>query len=207
MAFSTGGMGLGVVTPDNINTPPNGSTYVPAGDCVETDGTRLIGPCPASDDEVDEGRFIRVVASYTDGEGTDEVKGVSMYAVRGEESSDSDAVENPENGSPGFTEGEDYTRSVDEDASADTNVGTVVEAMDPDDDTLSYDLWVDDDRGADDTSDPTTETEIEITVDGTHGDIQDRFGVLLCRQGLWPNYADWQAFFRSDRWSVLRRRS
>ena len=109
---------------------------------------------PATEVEVDEGRFIRVFAEYDDGFGEDDdATGVSMRAVRAEEPSQSDGVENPENGSPGFTEGLDYTRSVDEGASYGTDIGAAVSAMDPDSDELSYDLWVDHDRDADDDAD------------------------------------------------------
>ena len=38
--------------------------------------------------------------------------GVSRYPVREEVSSDLDEVENPENGSPGFSPSNSYTRSV-----------------------------------------------------------------------------------------------
>ena len=84
----------------------------------------------------DEGRTLRAVASYTDGEGESKTAtGVSMYPVRAEVSSDLDNVENPENGSPGFTAGADYTREVDEDLAVGSEIPGVVTARDPNDDT------------------------------------------------------------------------
>ena len=95
----------------------------------ETDPNRVI----------DEGEIIRAKATYTDTTGTDKVAiGVSMYPVRAEVDSDNDGVENASNGSPGFPDGLDYTRSIPESTAMEMNVGAAVEAEDPNDDMLSY---------------------------------------------------------------------
>ena len=65
----------------------------------------------------DEGKYLRVKATYTDrlSEDADDERtavAVSANPVRAEVSSDRDNVENPDNGSPGFTAGGDYERSV-----------------------------------------------------------------------------------------------
>ena len=137
-------------------------TYTPFGDCVngKVDPTNTAGSCPYTDQtdpnaEVDEGKYLRAVVMYTDladGETAtrDDVREaimVSDYPVRAEVSSDSDGVENPENGSPGFSSAGDYKRSVPEDTGSGMSVGAPVVAIDPDDDTLTYEL--DDDRDAD----------------------------------------------------------
>ena len=64
-----------------------------------------------------------------------------MHPVRAEVSSDSDGeVENPENGSPGFSSSGDYTRSVPENTAKGMPVGDAVVAIDPNSDTLTYEL-------------------------------------------------------------------
>ena len=92
---------------------------------------------------IDEGEFIRARATYPDTTGgADKVAiGVSMHPVRAEVNSDNDGVGNADNGSPGFPDGQDYTRSVPESTDMGMDVGAAVEAVDPQqDDTLSYEL-------------------------------------------------------------------
>ena len=87
-------------------------------------------------------------AVYTDGKSAGKIALVmSDNPVRAEVSTDLDNVENPANGSPGFTQGLDYTRSVPESTAKRYRpwVHAVV-AVDPNDDTLSYDLLVELDR-------------------------------------------------------------
>ena len=127
-----------VVTGDAVDSA-NPNIYTPRGDrdnaIAETD--RPGDPNRA----IDEREFIRAKAMYTDMQGADkEAIGVSMYAVRAEVNSDSDGVENADNGSPGFPDGLDYTRSVPENRGVGMSVGATVEAEDPNDDTLSYEL-------------------------------------------------------------------
>ena len=94
---------------------------------------------------MDEDKYLRVVVTYTEtiGEGDPVLRtaiGVSSYPVRAEVSSDSDGAENPENGSPGFSSAGDYKRSVPEDTGSGMSVGAPVVAIDPNDDTLTYEL-------------------------------------------------------------------
>ena len=136
----------------------NTATYTPFGDCVdEKDSpTNTDGRCPESgqtdpEGEVDEGKYLRAVVTYTDladGETptTDDVRKatvVSAYPVRAEVSSDKDNVENPENGSPGFSSAGDYKRTVPENLGKGMPVGDPVTAIDPNDDMLTYELDVD----------------------------------------------------------------
>ena len=129
------------------------ATYTPAGNRV-TDTTST---------EVDEGRYLRAVVRYLDMgvEDTDDgvttsmvrkVIGVSAHPVRAEVSSDLDGVENTENGSPGFSPANDYTRTVPEDTPVGDPVGDPVVAVDPNDDILTYELDDDTDTAAADTS-------------------------------------------------------
>ena len=124
------------------------ATYTPAGDRV-TDDTSTA---------VDEGRYLRVVVKYLDMsvEDTDdgvtvrmvrEEVAVSVNPVREEMSSDLDGVGNTENGSPGFSPADSYTRTVPENSPVGTPTGDPVVAVDPNDDTLTYEL--DDDMDAD----------------------------------------------------------
>ena len=111
-------------------------TYIPTG---VRDPAITPRPTPNSVTPVDEGEMLRAKASYTDSQG--EMKtaiGVSMYPVRAEVNSDNDLVENADNGSPGFPDGLDYTRSVPESTDMGMDVGPAVVAQDPDSDTLSY---------------------------------------------------------------------
>ena len=91
--------------------------------------------------EIDEGEYLRAKATYTDTTGAGkEAIGVSVNSVRAEVNSDNDGVENADNGSPGFPEGLDYTRSVPESTAMEMPVGAMVVAQDPNGDTLSYSL-------------------------------------------------------------------
>ena len=103
-----------------------------------------IDPRPSEDpaNPIDEGEFVRAKASYTDGQGEDkETIGVSVYAVRAEVDSITDAgVVDATNDSPGFRQGLDYTRSVPENTAVEMNVGAPVTALDPNNDILSYSL-------------------------------------------------------------------
>ena len=137
------------------------STYIPLGDCVdntiandddsaaETRGCNGTGAdnaaIKASATARDEGKYLRVKATYTDDlseDADDERTAVAVAAnpVRAEVSSDNDNVENPANGSPGFTAGGDYARSVPESTATNMPVGASVTAVDPNSDTLTYEL-------------------------------------------------------------------
>ena len=94
----------------------------------------------------DEGKSLRAVATYTDSLGDRTAIGVSEFPVRAEVTTDNDNDPNPENGSPGFEQGADYTRTVSESLGKYMNVGDPVEATDPNDDTLTYELDNDMDR-------------------------------------------------------------
>ena len=129
-------------------TGNSAATYTPAGDRV-TDDTSVA---------MDEGRYLRVVVTYLDmgQQDTDtdvtpravrELIALSANPVRAEVGSDLDGVENPENGSPGFSPSNSYTRTVAENSPIGTPVGDPVVAVDPNDDTLTYEL--DDDRDVD----------------------------------------------------------
>ena len=126
----------------------NTATYTPAGDRV-TDTTSTA---------MDEGRYLRVVVKYLDMGVKDTDDGVtvrmvreevavSVNPVREEMSSDLDGVGNTENGSPGFSPADSYTRTVPENSPVGTPIGDPVVAVDPNDDTLTYEL--DDDMDAD----------------------------------------------------------
>ena len=120
------------------------TTYIPRGDCVDgSRGTGNDGGCSVDPNRVvDEDKKLRAVATYNDGLGTGQKAiVVSEFPVRAEVSSDLDRLENPANGSPGFAPNLDYTRTVSESLGRGMNVGTrVVEATDPNDDTLTYEL-------------------------------------------------------------------
>ena len=136
-----------VETPISTTT----STYIPLGDCVDNTidanapdahDKGCNGP-KASASARDEGKYLRVKATYIDrlSNGNNRTAiAVSANPVRAEVSSDRDNVENPDNGSPGFTAGLDYTRSVPESTANDMPVGDPVVAVDPNDDTLTYEL-------------------------------------------------------------------
>ena len=132
----------------------NEATYFPYGDCV--DGTRgtghqtAVAGCPGPvgtsllrdpDSIVDENAMLRAVATYDDLLGTGrKARVVSEFPVRAEVSSDLDQLENPANGSPGFDPNLDYTRTVLESLGKGMNVGDPVVAIDPNNDTLTYEL-------------------------------------------------------------------
>ena len=115
------------VTRDDTNIVSDENTvssYTPQGDTV----TEL------DDVAVDEGRHLRVMVLYEDKHGAGKtVSGISMYPVRAEVSSPGD------NGSPDFGEDAD-TRTVPESTAVGDPVGAPVAAIDPDDDTLTYEL-------------------------------------------------------------------
>ncbi len=122
-----------------------GDTYAPSGDCVDGKGASPTFPecSPTTDPDapVDEDKFLRVTASYTDGSGASRTAvGVSANPVRAEVSSENDDIANPENGSPGFPPSGDYARSVPEDTGMAMSVGSPVVATDPDMDILTYEL-------------------------------------------------------------------
>ena len=137
------------------------ATYIPHGNCVDDKDTGNDDGCPVENpatdasattdpgEPVDEDKMLRVVATYDDRKGTERVaRAVSMYPVRAEVSSDLDRIENPENGSPGFSTARDYTRSIPESTGTGMPVGAAVEATDPDSDTLTYEI-VPDERAED----------------------------------------------------------
>ena len=112
-----------VVTPTNAEQATV-SSYTPQGDTVAKD----------DDAAVDEGRHLRVKVVYEDALGANKtVYGISMNPVRAEVSSPGD------NGSPDFGEDAD-TRTVPESTAVGDPVGAPVAAIDPDDDTLTYEL-------------------------------------------------------------------
>ena len=120
---------------------PTTATYTPTG---------VTARDPATGTAVDETKYLRAVATYTDSLGSRKVSGVSEFPVRAEVSTDNDRDSNPENGSPGFTQGADYTRTVSESLGKGMNVGEPVVAIDPNNDTLTYKLIAldnDNDRG------------------------------------------------------------
>ena len=155
------------------------STYIPLGDCV--DNTIADGDLDEEDQGCnhgleenataaakkaaatarDEGKYLRVKATYTDrlSEDADDERtavAVSANPVRAEVSSDRDNVENPDNGSPGFTAGGDYARSVPESTAKKMPVGAPVTAVDPNSDTLTYEL-----KAVDPVADDTTTTDVD----------------------------------------------
>ena len=113
------------------------ATYTPAGDRVTV----------PDDSAVDEGKYLRVVVTYNDVLGTGrKAIGVSEFPVRAEVSTSSANDSNPANGSPGFRHDGDYTRSVPENTAVGMPVGDPVAAVDPNDDTLTYELDNDNSR-------------------------------------------------------------
>ena len=141
------------------------STYTPAGDRVTEDTST----------EVDEGRYLRAVVMYLDMgvEDTDDGVTVQMVRkeiavtlnpVRKEVTSDLDGVGNTENGSPGFSLASSYTRTVAENSPVGTPIGDPVVAIDPNDDTLTYELDDDRDIDATDTSGDVGHFSIDIAT-------------------------------------------
>ena len=160
---------------DPNTVDPNLSTYTPAGDRVTEDTS------PAAD----EGKYLRAVATYMDRHGASRTARVmSENPVRPEVSSDSDEVENPKNGSPGFSSTGVYTRSIVESEGKDSPVGAVVTAIDPnDEDTLTYELDNDMDAAT-----PVAMTEIEggnpYDTDVSFFSIDDESAQISLRKGL-----------------------
>ena len=105
------------------------SSYTPQGDTVAND----------SDVAVDEGKHLRVKVVYEDVLGAKTVYGISMNPVRAEVSSPTEASPSGDNGSPDFGEDAD-TRTVPESTAVGDPVGAPVAAIDPDGDTLTYEL-------------------------------------------------------------------
>ena len=141
------------------------TAYTPRGDCVDGDrgiGAGEGGACPGTgltdpNRVVDENKKLRAVATYDDRLGTGrKAIIVSEFPVRAEVSSDLDLLENPANGSPGFDPNLSYTRTVSESLGKGMNVGSPVEATDPNNDTLTYELMAVDD---------------EATTPGCQGDL------------------------------------
>ena len=155
-------------TGDNDET----AAYTPDGDTVAS----------ATDSAVDEGKYLRVVATYSDStsanNSTAEKKkaiGVSANPVRKEVSASGNP--NPQNGSPGFSSGGDYTRSVPENTPVGDPVGAPVTATDPNDDTLTYEL--DNDRD----TDPIDATGTNV-VDVGHFSIDQATAQLYVKKTL-----------------------
>ena len=127
-------VGAGLAT---VKTPTDAdgntvSSYTPQGDTV----------AEADDVAVDEGRHLRVKVVYQDVLGADKTRyGISMNPVRAEVSSPvvNGASGSFDNGSPDFSEDAD-TRTVPESTAVGDPVGAPVAAIDPDDDTLTYEL-------------------------------------------------------------------
>ena len=150
---------------------PTTAVYTPAGKRVEGENVTPDDPNVA----VDEGKYLRAVVRYTDVHGAEKTAiGVSMNPVRPEVSSDLDGAENPENGSPGFSSAGDYSRSVLESIGSGMSVGAPVVAIDPNDDTLTYEL--DSDRflaDADDNVAATPEDDVHyFSIDRATGEIK-----------------------------------
>ena len=135
---------LGLIQP-RVGTPltasltdPDGSVsaltwaWVRLDTAAATSGAAIADATSANYTPVadDVGKWLRVTAVYTDGEGPNK----SASAV-------TDNAVKPPNNAPTFTDGAATTRTVPENSRAGTNVGTAVAATDPDaDDTLTYTL-------------------------------------------------------------------
>ena len=168
------------------------STYTPHGDRVE-DADPLItdGPDAGQDPDttVDEGKFLRVVATYNDSLGAERMtRAVSTYPVRAEVSSDSDGASNPANGSPGFSSQNDYTRTVSESLGKGNERGRRGGGpRDPNLDTLTYELDDDNDSATalnttfDDDGNGGTP---EIPTDVTFFSIDKASGQLMVKETL-----------------------
>ena len=88
-----------------------------------------------SPDAVAEGRFLRAIASYTDGEGS----GKSAQAVSTNKVGPAPV---PQNTQPIFDESPSTSRNVDENTSPGEDIGEPVAATDPENNTLTYSLDV-----------------------------------------------------------------
>ena len=135
----------------------------------------------------DEGKYLRAGAIYTDALNVErEAIGVSEFPVRANVSTDRDGDSNPENGSPGFEQGADYTRTVSESLDKGMNVGDPVGATDPNDDTLTYEL--DDNIPADRFATGGTGTAIADGDDAEYFSIDKKTGQLTVNKTLdWDN--------------------
>ena len=82
-------------------------------------------------DEEDQGNYLRVTASYTDGEGSDKTAEAVTARVAGPP---------PTNAAPVFPDSEEGQREVEEDTTGTPTIGEPVTATDHDGDTLTYSL-------------------------------------------------------------------
>ena len=96
-----------------------GATYTPS---ATDDG---------DSDEEDQGKYLRVTASYTDGEGSGKTAEIVTSRV---------ASPPPTNAAPVFPDAEDGQRELQEDAGSGTLIGGLVQATDFNNDTLTYSL-------------------------------------------------------------------
>ena len=154
------------------------AAYTPAGDRVAT---------TIEDDSVsDADKYLRVVVTYFDRNGATSTASVkSLNPVRAEVTSDSDGIENPENGSPGFSSAGDYTREIPENTARGMPVGAPVTAIDPNSDTLTYELDNDMERptNADGTDNPNN-TPATATDDVNYFSIDDATGQIMVKKTL-----------------------
>ena len=164
--------------------------YTPRGDRV--DG--VVSENEDPDVPVDEGRSLRAVASYTDGNGSlKRAVGISVHPVRAEVSSDQDIGFGgiTANGSPGFHPDGEYDLSLPENSPVGTPVGDPVVAIDPNYDILTYEL--DDARSADDQLDTSGDVgafsidmatgQIEVAVEDLSYEGMARRAVQVLCQG------------------------
>ena len=128
-----------LVTSTGAGLEANQSQYEPRGKRVVVIGDAA-GNVP-----IDEDRYLRVIANYTDAQGTPkEAFGMSMLAVRAEVSNQLEhtALTTWDNGSPDF-QADVAERTVSEDAAVGTPVGAIFQAIEPDpEDELTYSLDV-----------------------------------------------------------------
>ena len=172
----------------------NTATYTPCGDRVDNQDPPLSGTaCDGGDPGavIDEGDYLRAVVKYLDMDRNDTDSGVttgmvrteigvSLNPVRAEVTSDSDGISNPENGSPGFSSSGDYTREVPENTAKGMPVGDPVTAIDPNSDTLTYEL----DSDAFPASD-TTNNVVATDDDDVHFfSIDDATGQIMVAKTL-----------------------
>ena len=160
------------------------NSYTPAGDRVTDDTTTAM----------DEGKYLRAVVTYLDmgrvvADATPAMVrkqiGVSLNPVRAEVTSDSDGIENPENGSPGFSSAGDYTREIPENTARGMPVGAPVTAIDPNSDTLTYELDNDMERPTNaDGTDNTDNTPATDADDVNYFSINDATGQIMVKKTL-----------------------
>ena len=158
----------------NVVENAGADTYTPRGDRIDGVASGAEDP----DAPVDEGRYLRVVAAYADGNGAGKSAiAVSAHPVRAEVSSDLDVdfPGNPENGSPGFPPHLDYSFSLPENSPVGTTVGRPVVAWDPNDDVLTYEL--DDTRSTDDPLDTSGDAGA-FSIDMATGQLRVAAGDL-----------------------------